>query len=63
MFEQHAFTDGTPIKLPAITPKLSETPGETRWLGPELGEHTAEVLRGLGYDEQYIARLRSEKII
>jgi formyl-CoA transferase len=23
-----------------VTPKLSETPGETRWLGPQLGEHT-----------------------
>jgi formyl-CoA transferase len=34
MFEQHTFKDGTPIKLPAITPKLSATPGETKWLGP-----------------------------
>ena len=30
MFEQHAFRDGTPVKLPAITPKLSETPGAYR---------------------------------
>src|SRR3569833_276164 len=58
MFEQHCFADGTPIKLPAVTPKLSETPGGTRWLGPELGEHTAEVLRGLGYDDERIAQLR-----
>jgi crotonobetainyl-CoA:carnitine CoA-transferase CaiB-like acyl-CoA transferase len=63
MFEQHHFADGTPIKLPAITPKLSETPGETRWLGPALGEHTAEVLRGLGYDEQHIAQLRRDHVI
>jgi crotonobetainyl-CoA:carnitine CoA-transferase CaiB-like acyl-CoA transferase len=63
MFEQHRFADGTPIKLPAITPKLSETPGETRWLGPALGEHTAEVLRGLGYDEQHIAQLRRDHVI
>lgn len=63
MFEQHSFADGTPIRLPAITPKLSETPGETRWLGPTLGEHTDEVLRGLGYDEEQIARLRSERIV
>ncbi|WP_136415074.1 CaiB/BaiF CoA-transferase family protein [Herbaspirillum sp. ST 5-3] len=63
MFEQHAFPDGTPIKLPAITPKLSETPGETKWLGPALGEHTAEVLRGLGYDDQHIAQLRHDHVI
>ena len=63
MFEQHHFADGTSIKLPAITPKLSETPGETKWLGPALGEHTEEVLRTLGYDDAQIARLRSDKII
>jgi formyl-CoA transferase len=63
MFEQHAFKDGTPIKLPAITPKLSETPGETKWLGPELGEHNHEVLASLGYGDADIMRLREEKVI
>jgi formyl-CoA transferase len=63
MFEQHAFPDGTPIKLPAVTPKLSETPGGTRWLGPALGEHTDEVLRGLGYDEHSIGQLRRDGAI
>lgn len=63
MFEQHAFGDGTPIKLPAITPKLSETPGETKWLGPALGEHNAEVLHGLGYDDEFIALLRRDHVI
>jgi formyl-CoA transferase len=63
MFEQHAFRDGTPIKLPAITPKLSETPGETKWLGPALGEHNTEVLRSLGYDEAQIAQFRNDKVI
>lgn len=63
MFEQHAFSDGTPIKLPAITPKLSETPGETRWLGPALGEHNAEILHALGYDDAQIAQFKSDNII
>ncbi|MGV3741255.1 MAG: CaiB/BaiF CoA transferase family protein [Burkholderiaceae bacterium] len=63
MFEQHAFKDGTPIKLPAISPKLSETPGETKWLGPELGEHNDEVLGSLGYSAQQIAQLRKEGVL
>ena len=63
MFEQHAFSDGTPVKLPAITPKLSETPGETKWLGPTLGQHTDDVLRTLGYDEAGIAALRRDGVV
>ncbi|CAL61228.1 putative CoA-transferase family III [Herminiimonas arsenicoxydans] len=63
MFEQHTFADGTPIKLPAITPKLSETPGETKWLGPALGEHTDDVLKTLGYDDAGIAELRRDGVV
>lgn len=63
MFEQHAFADGSPVKLPAITPKLSATPGETRWLGPQLGQHTDEVLQSLGYDERDIAALRADGVV
>lgn len=59
MFEQHAFKDGTPVKLPAVTPKMSATPGQTRWLGPALGEHTEQVLQELGYGAEDIARLKS----
>ncbi|MEG1114585.1 MAG: CaiB/BaiF CoA-transferase family protein, partial [Janthinobacterium sp.] len=57
MFEQHHFADGTPVKLPAISPKLSATPGKTQWLGPTLGQHNDEVLASLGYDAAAIARL------
>ena len=60
MFEQHTFADGTPIKLPAISPKLSVTPGRTNWVGPALGADTDAVLSALGYDAADIARLRSE---
>lgn len=63
MFEQHLFRDGTPVKLPAVTPKLSETPGGTRWMGPELGEHTDEVLAGLGYSAEEIAGLRQHGVL
>ncbi len=63
MFEQHHFADGTPVKLPAITPKLSETPGRTKWLGPELGQHNDEVLAGLGYDAAAIAQVRQDGVL
>jgi formyl-CoA transferase len=54
MFERVALPDGVQLEIPAIVPKLSATPGGTRWIGPELGEHTDAVLRellGLGDDE------------
>jgi len=46
------------VKMPGITPKLSETPGEVRWSGPTLGQHTDEVLTGLGLQAGDIAQLR-----
>jgi formyl-CoA transferase len=63
MFEQHQFADGTPVKLPGITPKLSETPGQTKWLGPELGAHSDEILQSLGYDEAHIKKLRDQGVV
>ena len=63
MFEQHQFADGTPVKLPAVTPKLSATPGGTRWLGPALGEHTDEVLQALGYTSDEVAIFRRDGVI
>jgi formyl-CoA transferase len=63
MIERHALADGTTLAVPAVTPKLSATPGQTRWLGPRLGEHTDEVLTSLGYDESEIAALRKDGVI
>ena len=63
MLEQHRLEDGTPIKLPGIVPKLSNSPGQTRWLGPKLGAHTEEVLRGIGYSTEDVAALRAQRVI
>jgi crotonobetainyl-CoA:carnitine CoA-transferase CaiB-like acyl-CoA transferase len=49
--------DGTSVRMPGIVPKLSETPGAVRWIGPKLGEHTAEVLAGLGFSDDQAERL------
>ncbi|MGB0750973.1 MAG: CaiB/BaiF CoA transferase family protein [Gammaproteobacteria bacterium] len=39
---------GEPLKIPAIAPKLADTPGTTQWPGPtQVGEHTREVLHDL----------------
>ena len=58
-----ALPDGTPIKLPGIVPKLSETPGEVRSAAPALGQDTDEVLAGLGVDEGKRADWRARGII
>jgi crotonobetainyl-CoA:carnitine CoA-transferase CaiB-like acyl-CoA transferase len=48
----------------APTPiELSETPGTYRSPAPRLGEHTEQILFGLGYDKVAIAALRTENII
>ena len=52
--ETVTLADGTPMLIPAVLPRLTATPGQTRWLGPELGAHTREVLGealGLGAAE------------
>jgi formyl-CoA transferase len=42
--------DGTPIQVPGVVPKLSETPGAIVHAAPALGEHTDEILGELGID-------------
>jgi formyl-CoA transferase len=62
MIERHRMGDAD-LLLPGMVPKMSETPGETRWIGPRLGEHTDEVLARLGYDEAQVAALRGRGIV
>jgi len=62
MIERHMLGDRE-IALPGIVPRLSETPGRTRWIGPRLGEHTDPVLAGLGFDPAAIAALRARGVV
>ena len=63
MLESHTLPDGKKVKLPGIVPKLSDTPGATKWVGPALGEHTLEVLQSLGYDEAQQQELKQRGVI
>ena len=33
--------------MPDVVPRLSETPGDIRWLGEELGAQNEEIYKGL----------------
>lgn len=48
------------VKQVGVGPKLSGTPGKVRSSAPVVGQHTDEVLRGLGYDDAKIASLREK---
>ena len=63
MIEPVKLPDEHPLDLPGIVPKMSETPGETRWIGPTLGQHLEEVLAEIGISEEALAQLRAEGIV
>jgi crotonobetainyl-CoA:carnitine CoA-transferase CaiB-like acyl-CoA transferase len=62
LFEQVEI-NGEPLKIPAIMPKLGDTPGATDWAGPDLGTHTDEVLINLGLDIEQITKLKKSGVI
>jgi alpha-methylacyl-CoA racemase len=46
------------VKQVGVSVKLSETPGRVRSVSPLPGQHSEDVLAGLGYSAAEIARLR-----
>ena len=47
-----------------VAPRLSETPGRVRHVGPELGEHNHEIYHGLlGLADDTMSALRSAGVI
>ncbi len=56
--------NGRPLTIPAIVPKLSETPGQTIWAGPEVGSHNDEIYgQLLGMSTAEMAALKEEGTI
>ncbi|MBU0725205.1 MAG: CoA transferase [Alphaproteobacteria bacterium] len=52
------------VAMQNVAPRLSDTPGSVRHCGPELGQHTDEILTGdLGYSAEKIATLRTTGIV
>jgi crotonobetainyl-CoA:carnitine CoA-transferase CaiB-like acyl-CoA transferase len=60
--EIHHPTAG-PLKMLGIPFRLSKTPGEIQGPSPLLGQHTREILGELGYSEQEVEGLKTNKVI
>jgi crotonobetainyl-CoA:carnitine CoA-transferase CaiB-like acyl-CoA transferase len=54
----------TPLLHAGVVPHIPESPGSVRWTGPDIGQHTDEVMSELlGLGEHDIALLRKEGVI
>jgi len=63
LFEQVTI-NGEPLKIPAILPKLTATPGGTNWPGPALGSHNQAVLGDiLGLSAEEMQALAQQGVI
>ena len=62
VMELHHPKAGT-VKVTGNPVKLSDTPGEPSVAPPLLGQHTQEVLEGLGYSAKEIEELKQAKLI
>jgi crotonobetainyl-CoA:carnitine CoA-transferase CaiB-like acyl-CoA transferase len=62
LFEQVEI-NGEPLKIPAIMPKLADTPGGTDWAGPNLASHTDEILESIGLTNNEISDLKISRVV
>ena len=63
MIAQVQMSDGSPLAVPGIVPKLSRTPGNHRRNAPALGQDTVEVLSGMGLSMDQIQSLKDKGIV
>ena len=63
LFEEIEHVEGT-LTVPAIHPRLADTPGRTDTGGPDLGAHNEEIMRDLlGMDDTKISELKAAQVI
>jgi formyl-CoA transferase len=46
-----------------VVPHIPECPGEIRWPGPAIGQHSEEILALAGYCREQIAEFKSAGVI
>ncbi len=63
MLLESQLEDGTPVILPGILPKLSETPGGVDRAAPTLGQDTEKVLKELGIQQEQLDAWKASGII
>ncbi|MFW7340563.1 CaiB/BaiF CoA-transferase family protein [Pollutimonas sp. H1-120] len=63
MIKEVTLDDGSALKVPGVVPKLSATPGSFEGGGPQLGQHTEQVLRESGFSDDQIAQLKQLEVI
>jgi formyl-CoA transferase len=63
MLKRINLQDGSSVLVPGVVPKLSKTPGQFNGGGPELGQHTEEVLKSLGVSDSTLSELRNKGVI
>ncbi len=51
------------VRMTSPTPRMSATPAEVRWVGPELGAHNREVFGALGIDDRALEELQRDGIV
>ena len=52
------------VRMQAPTPRLSESPGEIHFTGPDLGQHNEEIYRDfLGLSDAQLQSLKAEGVI
>jgi crotonobetainyl-CoA:carnitine CoA-transferase CaiB-like acyl-CoA transferase len=52
------------LAVPNVMPRLTETPGRIKWLGPSMEAHNQEVYAGmLGLPSAEIERLKAAGVI